>query len=64
MSTTEQIYYLRQSLRSTKRFTSFSDDVREVNLIAHFYVKAEDGTNAGGAAGMGKRWKVASQVRR
>jgi hypothetical protein len=51
MATDEQIYYLRQALKPADRFSVLSPSAREVSLIAHFYVKAENDSNAGGIAG-------------
>jgi hypothetical protein len=48
---TEQLFYLRQAVKSTERFTSLSTGVQEHRLILHYYVRAEDTPSAGGAAG-------------
>lgn len=51
MSAAESIFYLCQSVRSQLGLTSFGKQVNEESITLHFYVKAEDGTTAGGAAG-------------
>ncbi len=48
---TLQVFYLRQAMRPRARFTTLPPSVQEISLLAHFYVLAENGTNAGGAAG-------------
>jgi hypothetical protein len=47
----KQMFYLRQAVRSTTRLSTLSASVSEREAIAHYYVLAEDGTSAGGAAG-------------
>ena len=46
-----RIFYLQQSMKAQGRFSTLPPSVRELSLLAHFYVLAEDETNAGGAAG-------------
>ncbi|WP_284620791.1 hypothetical protein [Aquabacterium humicola] len=38
-------------MKPSDRLTTLPATVKEVSLLAHFYVLAEDGTTAGGAAG-------------
>jgi hypothetical protein len=47
----ESIYYLRQTLKRSSRHASLLPSTQQHELIAHFYVRAEDATLAGGAAG-------------
>ncbi len=51
MESSDQIYYLRQLLKRDARSMAFSSNVQETGFTAHFYVKAADATDAGGAAG-------------
>jgi len=48
---TLQVFYLRQAMKPPNRFSALPSSLKEVSLHAHFYVLAEDGTDAGGAAG-------------
>jgi len=38
-------------MKAPGRFSTLPPPMQEISLLAHFYVLAEDGTNAGGAAG-------------
>lgn len=51
MASSDKIYYLRQLLKRDARSMAFPSNVHEVSFTAHFYVKAVDATDAGGAAG-------------
>jgi len=51
MSASEPIFYLCQTVKAASRFTSLRSSAHEESITLHFYVKAEDETYAGGAAG-------------